>query len=123
MNAQEILSGANRLTFSKFEDINLSLLTKISKEVTKLFGDFEVVSNKQIRGKKELNIKAGGFTYIGKGEFSSIVIHFKEHNVYINERRLYIPKFPNGSCVDYQGSEFFEVKPKGKGFADVEELC
>ena len=69
MNAQEILSGANRLTFSKFEDINLSLLTKISKEVTKLFGDFEVVSNKQIRGKKELNIKAGGFTYIGKGEF------------------------------------------------------
>jgi len=122
MDAQEILSAVNRLTFVKFEDINIKLLNRISKEAIKSFGEFEMVCDKQMKGKQELNMKVAGFTYIGKGEFTSVVLHFKKHNVYINERRLYIPKVPNGSCVDYQGSEFFEVKPKGKGFVDVQEL-
>lgn len=122
MNAKEILEKINQLTFTKFGDINLGLIPQISKEILKEVGEFELVLEKQDKGKEILNIRTPYFIYNGKGEFRKMIYHFKAHQVFISERRLYIPKVPHGSCVDYQGSEFFEVKPKGKGFEDVEEL-
>jgi hypothetical protein len=103
-------------------DINFKLTERIKKELTKEVGDFEIVSEKYYKGKEDVEIKTPHFIYKGKGEWKSIVIHLKKYNIFLDERRLYIPKIPKGSCVDYQGSEFWEVKPKGKSFVDVEEL-
>ena len=122
MNAQELLQMINNSCFMQLGDINFKLTERIKKELTKEVGDFEIVSEKYYKGKEEVEIKTPHLIYKGKGEWKSIIIHLKKHNIYLDERRLYILKIPKGSCVDYQGSEFWEVKPKGKSFVDVEEL-
>jgi hypothetical protein len=122
MNAQELLQIINNICFQEFADINIMLAGKIKKELSKRIGDFEIVSETYYKGREEVEIKTPHFIYKGKGEYQSIVIYCKEHNIYLNERRLYIPRFRNGACTDYQGSTFWEVKPKGKSFVDVEEL-
>ena len=122
MNAHEILQIINDICFQKLGDINFKSTEKIRKYLAKMLGDIEIVSEKFYKGKELVEIKTRHFVYKGKGVCQSIVIHLKNHNLYLNERRLYIPLFPKGSCTDYQGSEFWVVKPRGKSFVDVEEL-
>jgi hypothetical protein len=122
MEAQEILSKVNSICWTKFSDINFSLLTN-KKYFTKDVGDYEIVVRREYKGKEDKEVKTRYFIYVGKGLWSETIVHFIKYNIYIAERRWYVPKVKGGDCVDYQGSEFYEVKPKGKGFVNVEELC
>jgi hypothetical protein len=121
MDPEEILKKINDICWTEFSDIGFGLLSK-KKYFTKALGEYEVVSTRYYKGTEEQECKTPYLHYIGKGEWQEIVIHFKNHEMYLAERRWHIPKVKGGDCVDYQGSEFYEMKPKGKGYVKIKEI-
>jgi hypothetical protein len=109
MTAQEILSKVNEISFREFEDINFYLLAHRDKFGE--LGKYSVVNTDTYEGKETIS---SGKEYEGKWE--TMTIHFERYDTYIVERRFYIED------NNYQGSEFFQVKPNEGKFEDVEEL-
>jgi hypothetical protein len=108
MNSQEILNKVNDISFKNFEDINLVLLAHKSK--FKELGKYEVVNTDNYKGDSD------GV----KGDWETRTVHFKDYDIYIIERRFYSPN--RRGVRDYQGSQFFEVKPKDGKYENVEQL-
>lgn len=111
MNSQEILTKINDISWKVFQDINLQSCLANKTNFIKEVGDYNIIETKEYKGKEIVEYKEPYFIYSGKGVWTSIVIHFIKYDIYITERRFHIPKFAHGSCTNYKGSSFFEVKP------------
>jgi hypothetical protein len=122
MDSKILLSEVNKICWKQFQDINLYYLEKNKSLFVKNTGDFQIVLKNIRKGVEKVEIETNNLIYSGKGEWHTIIIFFVKHNIYIRERRFFIPKFKGGSCIDYQGSEFHEVTPKGKQWCQLDEL-